>query len=150
MYNFIDNCKNEHLTIRDVKLMSVGDVIDVVIWDKNFEEYWIWEHAEEKTYYDPCVFFKSNRCKLTYKGDMQWDIYFDFGDTFTHPVHLDVSSLQTDWTWYPIDELDGKIHSDWTTKHIHWTEFPDTTRVGWRGPIMLWDKLKDLPQIYYD
>jgi hypothetical protein len=33
MYNFIDNCKDKHLTIRDVKLMSVGDVIDVVIGD---------------------------------------------------------------------------------------------------------------------
>ena len=99
---------------------------------------------------------------------MQWDIYFDFGkndnkinnvlhkksndfgDTYTHPVHLDISSLQTNWTWYPIDELDGKIPLDQTGKHIHWTEFSDITRVGWRGPIMLWDKLKDLPQIYYD
>jgi hypothetical protein len=162
MYDFINNCKDKHLTIADIKLMSPGDVIDVVVWDTNFEEYWIWDSAEKNKSYDPFIFFKSNRCKITYKGNMLWDIYFDFGDTCTHPVHLDVSSLQTNWTWYEINELDGQIHiteeildekqsilSDWTPKHIYWTEFPDTTRVGWRGPIMLWDKLKDLPQVFY-
>lgn len=41
-----------------------------------------------------------------------------------------------------------EIPSHWLPKHIHWTEFPDSTRVGWRGPIMMWDKLTDLSKVY--
>jgi hypothetical protein len=31
---------------------------------------------------------------------------------------------------------------------LHWTNFPETTRVGWRGPIMLWKKLENMPDVY--
>jgi hypothetical protein len=31
MYHFIDDCKDKHLTLGDIKLLSVDDVIDVVI-----------------------------------------------------------------------------------------------------------------------
>ena len=138
--------------------MSIGDTIDVVIWDRNFEENWIWNKAENMKLYDPEVFFKSNRHKLTYKGDMIWDITFPFGKTITHPIHIDISNIQTDWKWCVIDGTDGEIHIthkvDGTAVdkpiHINWSDFPENTRVGWRGPIMLWSELKKLPQVYVD
>ncbi len=112
--------------------------------------------------YDPQIFFAKNRHQITYKGNMIWDISFFFGETIRHPVHLDTSNLQTYQKWCAIDENDGKIHitteiidideeipSEWKPKHIHWTEFPEDTRVGWRGPIMLWSELENLPQVYY-
>lgn len=156
MYQFIKDSCQQHLTIEDVMKLEVGDELDVVIWDGNFEEYWIWTNAESSVAYNPEEFFRCNHHQLTYLGDMTWDIHFSFGETTTHPIHLDVSQLETNYTWYPIDETDGKIHitneivnegeekpSHWKPKHLHWTEFPKTTRVGWRGPIMLWDKLTD-------
>lgn len=94
---------------------------------------------------------------------MKWDIYFSYGETFLHPVHLDVSNLKTNWTWAEINEKDGMIHitreiiktgekipTGWIPTHKHWTDFPETTRVGWRGSIMLWKHLSDLPKVFYD
>ena len=162
MYHFIKACKSQHLTIADVKNLKIGDKIDVIIWDRNFEENWIWDHAESEKPYDPQTFFKSNHHQLTYAGNMTWHIHFDFGETITHPIHLDTSDLETRYTWCAL-ENDGFIHitdevikcgekipTEWKPKHIHWTKFPDSTRVGWRGPIMLWEKLKNKTYVYYD
>ncbi len=109
MYGFINNCKPDHLTITDVKKMKVGDQIDVVIWDRNFEEYWIWENAENEKSYDPQVFFAENRHTITYKGNMTWDIDL-WEEVITHPIHLNTEHLQTHWTWYGIDKKDGEVH----------------------------------------
>lgn len=41
--------------------MKPGDQIDVVIWDRNYEEYWIWENAKNGKTYDPITFFKEKQ-----------------------------------------------------------------------------------------
>jgi len=166
--DFINNCKDKHLRISDVKQLQIGDNLDVVIWDRNYEEYWIWDNAKQNQHYDPQTFFKANRCTLKYLGDMKWNITMGWGETFEHPVHLDLSNTpKTNWNWMPInfDERayeptnDGKVHitteigekgDDWTEQHIHWTEFPDDTRVGWRGPIMRWSDLESQPNVYWN
>lgn len=160
MYDFIKQCKNKHLTLGDIKKMKVNDIIDVVIWDRNFEEYWIWENAKNKQLYNAETFFEENHHQIKYKGNMEWEIIFNFGETYTHKIHLDVSNLNTYWKWYGLSD-DNKIHitqeilkdnqkipKHWKKKHAHYSEFSDNTRVGWRGPIMLWDKLKKMPQVY--
>jgi len=168
MYSFIDSCKDHHLTIGDVKNLKVGDKLDVVIWHQNFEEEGGFFAIRGKIREDlslpqrPEQFFKYNHHQLTYLGNMEWDIHFEWGETFTHPIHLDVTCLETNWTWSALEE-DGMIHITkevvkegeriplhWRAKHLHWSEFPDDTRVGWRGPIMLWSKLKDMPPVYFE
>lgn len=76
-----------------LKKLQTGDILDVVIWDRNFEETWIWPVAVPQKQYDPKVFFAENRHKLTYKGNMVWDICFPHGETIEHLVHLDTTSL---------------------------------------------------------
>jgi len=162
VYGFIKDCQNMHLTLGDVKDLQVGDELDVVIWDRNFEEYWIWNKAVENQPYDPWKFFKANRHKVTYRGNMSWNIHFNFGEIILHPIHLNTENLETNWKWCAIDETDGKIHikteivkdgeeipEHWEEKHMHWTEFPDSTRVGWRGPMMFWKELENMPKVKY-
>lgn len=161
MYEFIENCKNKHLTLDDIEKLNVGDTLDVVIWDINFEEYWIWQNAKQGINYNPKDFFASNHHCIEYLGNYKWDVNFNFGETFTHPIHLDVSSMNTNWTWCPLENDRTKIShemlniSDEFTpnkkapqKHI--TEFDKNTRVGWRGPIMLWNELNNLSNVYLD
>lgn len=162
MYTYIRDSSEDHLRLSDVKNMKINDTIDVVIWDRNFEEHWIWDEAISEKLYDAETFFAYNRHQLTYLGNMTWTINYPWGGKIDHPIHLDVSSLETYWKWCLIDETDGYIHityeivkkgekipENWKPKHIHWTDFADTTRVGWRGPIMLWSKLANAPKIYY-
>jgi len=144
MYDFIRNTKPDHLTILDLKKINIGDELDVVIWDGHFEEYWIWNNAENMKPYHPHDFFEKNHCKLIYKGNLTWDLHID-REIFEHPIHLDLSYLKTSRKWYEINN-DGYININKIPKH--WTEFPDTTRIGWRGPIMLWDKLINYPNVY--
>jgi hypothetical protein len=145
MYKFINDCKSQHLTIADIKLLNIGDRLDVVIWDRNFEELWIWTNADNEVAFTPDEFFSSNRHTLTYLGNMKWNIRYPFGIDFIHNIELDVSKLDNIMKWYPISD-DGKIEFLRVSKH--WTDFPDDTRVGWRGPIMLWNKLLTMPNVY--
>ena len=150
MYQAIEFSKPNHLTIRDVLNMNVGDTIDVIIWDRNFEEYGIWDTRESGVSYNPNDFFKGNHHQITYQGNMEWDIHFDFGETVRHPINLDVSSLNTKWKWIPIEDVStDAVKNTVESKRLNWEQFPTNTRVGWRGPIMLWDKVKDMGPIYY-
>lgn len=148
VYHFIEECKKFHLTKNDVEKLRPGDKIDVVIWDGNFEEYWIWEQPPGESYL-PEVFFSENRHQIVYLGDQTWTIEFNFGENINHPLHLYVESLG----WRSLGN--GKKHDcgvpnsgpySWIifepeeTKK-HYDEFPPETRVGWRGPIMLWENL---------
>ena len=98
--------------------------------------------------------------KFHYKGNYTWDIQASWG-TYEHSFHLNVEHLNTNWTWVAIDPEDGKVHitdnifdegkehNNWKPIHIHFDEFPKNTRVGWRGPVMLWEKVKNMPQIFW-
>lgn len=162
MYAFIEKTKPYHLTIRDLKNMKPGDKLDVVMWDANFEEYWIWDNATPMKPYDPKDFFAANRATITVSAERPHPnmIAFNVNGEDGH-VFIDMSALDTNWDWVAPDK-DGKIHitteelcegdeipSDWKSKHIHWTQFSENTRVGWRGPMMLWSRLNkdDLTQV---
>ena len=160
MRQFIETSKPNHLTLGDIKQLSPGDSLDVVIWDRNFEEGWIWSAAEENHPYDPTFFFRENRHKLVMKGNLIWDIHYSWGQVVRHPIEFDVSDMNTKWTWAPVKNgviqidnafLDGDSQWAVNSRKIHnksQDEFPDSTRVGWRGPIMLWDKLSNYPNVY--
>ncbi len=159
MHSFIEHCKNKHLKLSDIHNLNVGDILDVVIWDRNFEEYWIWDNAKCNKLYKPIEFFKENRCLLNYLGDYKWDITFPYGETIRHPVHLEVTSLKTNWKWMHIEDgeihiknevvsINEKIPNGWKAIHKPITEVSNETRVGWRGPMIMWNELENLPDVY--
>jgi hypothetical protein len=160
MNDFIESCKHLYFNISDFKKLKIGDTIDVVLWDRNFEEYEIWDSLKPNKKYNVERFFKENRAQITYKGDLKWDIDFAFGEKFTHPIHLNTKHLKTNWTWVPVKnkmvtikseivDRGKKIPKSWKPINMHWEEFPEKTYVGWRGPIMLWKYLKNVPKIYW-
>ncbi len=161
MQQFLEIAKPYHLTLGEIKQFPVGHKFEVVSWDRNYEEAWIWNEAIPMQVYESEVFFAWNRCTVTYKGAMEWTIK-NIDGSFDHKVEIDVSNLDACWTWWPLNEngyLDinnepltkgQEILSHWKPKHLHWSELPGTTRVGWRGPMMYWEYLKDMPLVYYD
>ena len=165
MYNFMEKTRYMHLTLGDLKGLCAGETIDVLSWDGNWEEYWIWENAKNEHPYDPHVFFKQNRCKITNHGNGKWDITFSWGQTVEHPVHLDISELDfiserhKKGYFYHLDNNSclnnnkhkkefGYVHVDKQNFKKHWLEFPDEYRVGFRGPMMLWSDLDKCPKVY--
>lgn len=110
LYQFIRNCKHLHLTKADVDLLKPGDRLDVVIWDRNFEEYWIWQQPEHVPYL-PEVFFSENRHQLVYQGGHEWDIEFNFGETIRHPFHLSLEGENTSYQWGMLEGVEAHVHS---------------------------------------
>ena len=154
MYEFIENCRPDHLTLDDVIKWKIGQVTDVVIWDYNFAESWIKYGAIADKHYKPAEFFRYNRRQLVYLGDMMWKIiYPSISFEIEHPIHINVSEYDNKRKWLPLGD-DNKIHimegNDGTTKDVtmHWSEFPRDTAVGWRGPVMPWDHLQKYGDVY--
>lgn len=71
MYQFIKNCSSYSLTVGDIKKLNVGDSLDVIIWDPNFEENHIWDNCESNKGYDAKEFFQDSHCKLTVKSNLE-------------------------------------------------------------------------------
>lgn len=160
MNDWIENTRSKHLTLGDLKKWKKGETKDVIIWDRNFEEYGIWGGLKEEKTYKPAKFFKGNHHKIKYNGDFTWDITFEFGGTITHPVHLDIKKEGTGWWWSPLDGeyivLDtsysnGKITKKKKKKVVkkHHSEYRDDTRIGWRGPMMLWEHVESGEPVHY-
>ena len=137
--------------------------MDVAIFDRNMEEYGMWDNFKNNVEYDPEEFFKYNRHIIKYKGNFTWDIQLSWGETFENTIHINVQSLATNWHWVRLDTDDNTIHieneiisedeiipSDRTGIHLHLKDFPLRTTVGWRGPIMLWEHVKDKEQVYWN
>nr|QBK86565.1 MAG: hypothetical protein LCMAC102_03600 [Marseillevirus LCMAC102] len=50
LYDWIENHRSKHLTIKDLKKWKKGEIKDVVIFDRNFEESHIWNLQKNKKY----------------------------------------------------------------------------------------------------
>lgn len=158
---WVDYYEQLHLTKSDIIHLGRGGNLEVVVFDRNFtEECRIYEDFTENEPYSPEQMFANCRCLLTlistnpYKWDMQ---YID--NTFEHYVEMDISTMGTAWSWYPLDN-DNEIKLETTIQNWyitdlpepiikHWNDFNTDTRVGWRGPIMRWNDLADLRHVYW-
>jgi len=75
---------------------------------------------------------------------------FDYG---TYEEIFELEYMKDNW--YPL--INGKIPAKDeqgimkfpNKKPKSWTEYPETTHVGWRGPMILWSDVKKMPGIYY-
>mgnify|MGYP000858962335 CR=1 FL=1 len=70
------------------------------------------------------------------------------------PFKIDLEINYKEGSWYPLRNgyLPAK-DENWKTnlldgKKKKWTTFPKDTPIGFRGPMILWDKLDKLPNIY--
>lgn len=147
MDDLIEHLKPYHLTVKYLKTLNAGDTLDVAIFDRNMEDGKIWSSLQPKELYDVVDFFSDTRRKVTFSGDHSWDILFNFGnkrESIEHELHIDMTDLYHDdiehdsagCVWHPVD-CDGRIGN------VYWKDLPDNTRVGWRGPAMLWKDLKE-------
>ena len=143
-----------HLILADYLALKPGDELDVVVWDRNYQENGIWDRPQ-KTPYDPEVFFAGNRCKIVYKEEYKWEIHYTTYSNLVvhHSLEVSLEGMNTNWTWAPIEPEDGMLHitskivkhgetqpSHWGPIHKHLSDFSTSTRVGWRGPMMLWSQ----------
>ena len=134
------------------------------MFDRNFEEMcsiWNNESLKENSSYPSKKLFSGCKSKLTYKGNYEWDIHYNYGETIRHKIEICAKSLNTNWDWIPLNEnneivIDNDILIEGLPKLPHKNQtiisidkFPDLTRVGWRGPMILWKYIESFPDTYF-
>lgn len=105
-------------------------------------------------------FFKHNKALIEYLGNYEWNITYDYGETLKQSINLSTSSLATNWTWVVIENgkiviknevMDNRVplpeHK--SAFEIPVSKFPLETRIGWRGPMIEWQHLANLPKVYW-
>ena len=131
-----------HLCIRDLEKFKPGDVIDVAIFDRNMEEYGMWDDIRPDTPLKAKEFFRFNHHQIRIIDNNNWILIMD-GEEFDFPLHY---NLKKDGTIRIKNEI---INSGEQIPHgrkkfkINVSDLHPLTRVGWRGPVMLWKYVQE-------
>ena len=154
------------LTIADIMALTPGDKIKVITLDRNVLDTNLGYNVEG-VLYSAKKFFKRSKAIYTFKPPensvsgstsqvrLVGDIIFSPNDD---PIKNKGFEFDIEWSpdnWYPLENgllpaADWQGFSRFTPETIRdWRDYPTNTRIGWRGPMILWSKLKHLPQVYY-
>lgn len=157
--------KSKCLTIGDVTALKPGERIKVITMDRNE-----WEISEANnkpdTLYSVWDFFRRKVSVYIHKQDLMGEIAWDFENEdedlddyhkFTADREFEFDINYRGNNYYPltngrlpnVDEQGFADFGDAAGKH--YLEFPPNTLIGWRGPMMIWERLSelDVQQIYW-
>lgn len=164
--------QNKFLTIKRAReLFSENNEIKVLSFHRN-----IWDETtqnnEEHILHDPTHFFSKSYCiirKIESKTfpdgenkeenkeeknlnnlsiSFEWDINFNLD--FEFDLYLEECEC-----WYPLKNGYIPTHDEQEifqfnfSEPKHYSTFDENTKVGWRGPMMLWSEIDDNQKIYY-
>jgi hypothetical protein len=129
---YVDETYAYHLTLADVLALQHGESVDLTLFHRN-----VWDSALDT--------FPENvplRAADVFARDVATYVH-DHGvvGTLTHrQTGASLSPQRFRWhveyepgCWYPFDD-DGTLRGDGDGAPRHYSTFPCTTRVGWRGP----------------
>eukprot|EP01098_Paradermamoeba_levis_P004679 TRINITY_DN1992_c0_g2_i6.p1 TRINITY_DN1992_c0_g2~~TRINITY_DN1992_c0_g2_i6.p1 ORF type:complete len:169 (-),score=23.78 TRINITY_DN1992_c0_g2_i6:277-783(-) len=130
-----------HMMVKDIEELQDGESIEVLILDRN-----VLDVAASSKLNMPGVasrpehFFRQNRHTLTKKEGNLGTLDLHYGGRHTDLKDIDIELLANN-LWYPLQGgmRDGK----------HWSEYPPTSKVGWRGPMIRWTDLALMPKLMF-
>lgn len=155
--DWFNKYSNKWITIKDIEKLKKGDKVKIVVLDRNFLDIVSNPNInKENTSYSPQVFFKNNWGIYTHNDGLQGTLFEAWMKKDKKPpkenFEFDVEYKKG--KWYPLKNgilpaKDLQFNFNLLGKKMHWTEFPKNTKVGYRGPMIFWKDLKDMPQIYW-
>lgn len=159
-----DNCA---VTIADIKKMKHGESLKVLIMCRNVWDTSLVSDVRGKSL-DPQTFFKNNWGIYVHDKDLCGKfLLFSFETNSDNPDldNVDLNSIcrpgfefEIEYKpncWYPLEN--GSLPGSDPQKFAkfpwpnakHWTEFDDSTRVGYRGHMVRWSDLTTMPNIIW-
>ena len=157
----IANQKGYCLTIKDVSSMKPGTCKDVALLDRNWMDVACdaYERAKGGSGVVPAnEFLSMNRVRLCrsekkslleftltpHEGEgtfgsvpMRIELHVEYTPAHFYPLHKGVLSARNQQTGTPL-----------LGKDVLWKKMPPHTRVGWRGPMMAWERVQDLEPLF--
>lgn len=129
--------RDECLTIKDVKNMRKGERYKFLVLDRNVFDTAQKEDTHHRSF-NPEEYFRDNWIIYTHDTDMKGTIDWSFGESREFEFEIEYSP----GCWYSMYDFQYD-------EYQHYTTFPESTRVGWRGPMLLWEKVKDQPKVWW-
>ena len=145
-----EHTRDKCLTIKDVECLRPGQKLKVVTLDRNV--YDIAFHCNEPgKLHDAKHFYRENVATYTHKSDLKGKIKMD--DVGKMDFEFDIEWAKDEW--YPLTdgklpEKDPQNFSDFPNNMLlDWKDYPKDTRIGYRGAMILLDKMDEMPKVYY-
>lgn len=147
-----DASRKAHLTIAQVLKMKKGQKTKFLMLDRN-----VYDNLDGQATNKAMVaskFFQGCWAIYTHDHGMEGTMKFAWQskDEAGLPFMFEIN--YRDESWYPLD-VDGALPAKdpqgvgkLLGKRMPYTKFPKSTRVGYRGPMVPWSKLKALPKVY--
>ena len=150
---WMNRIRKHYLRISDVLKMKKGDKIKLLVLDRNVTDITSKNKTnKELVSYTPKHFFRKNFAVYTHNSKLKGTIkYFNINSmNFQFEIEYQKNN------WYPLNN-NGKLgkkdrqgFADFKDKAgLHYSEFPKSTPLGFRGPMIKYSSLKDLPKVYW-
>lgn len=150
--DWIRETKIYHLRIIDVMNLRPGQQIKVLVMDRNLYDI-VCKDGTGNTLFPAEEFFKSNTAVYTHSYDMKGTIKYSWQDEPCNrndpeckdPYPFEFEIEYAPRSWYPLTDncLPARDPQEIALfdhdEPKRWTDFPQNTRVGWRGPMMKWE-----------
>jgi hypothetical protein len=165
--------KNAFLKKSDLKNWPVGEMRRMLVLDKDYEQYYIWDNITPLVPHQPLHYFQANVWFVTYKGDSSWTIGVPDTEIVSDKVQLPAcENIETDIhliineRWfnqeengkYPeLDKLDqlscivvGKSRDPPMSEifTLDWENIPKDINIGWRGPMIPFESINATTEVY--
>ena len=160
-YNYVEEIRGFHLTIADIKKLNQGDILHIVCFDHNIDNFT--SHNPLNKIVCANKYFKElHQAIYTHIDGLSGTILIKNYDII--PRYFEFSIECSDNHWFPLKngKVQQNIYDYFEYPEYYnklWTEFPDTTRIGiydtlsniWNGPIVFKKYMKYFPKVYkYD
>mmetsp|Transcript_19884 Transcript_19884/g.35477 ORF Transcript_19884/g.35477 Transcript_19884/m.35477 type:complete len:288 (-) Transcript_19884:144-1007(-) len=146
-------CKDKYLKVSDILKMKAGETIEVVSFDRNWGDVALDEDRNPPGVpTDPKHFFRENKATYTHSGaDLRGTVKWTWDPEKDYDFEFDLEYKSK--CWYPLKNscfpTVTLTMSRFSPEHEgrHYSTYPPSTHVGWRGPWMPWSALADLPKV---
>ncbi len=149
-----EHIREQCLTILDLLQLKHGQQLKVLVIDRNLCDV-VCNDNHGNTLYDPELFFRYNTATYTHNEGLQGNIIYHWRDQDSQDYRFEFEIEYEKDRWYPLEDgqlpkTDPQGFSSFSYQNPKlWSSFPQTTRIGWRGPMLLWEKVRDQPKVYW-
>lgn len=145
------------LTLGQVRAMKDGQEVPVLSVHRNLcDEVYPSGGAVPRPPQPAATFFADKRSLYIHAGGFMAGIQLPWDTEAKHTKPVPIELEFKPGFWHPLTEdgfIPGKAETGRRWKQLpderrHWSDFPDETLVGWRGPMVHWERLGSLPPIF--
>jgi hypothetical protein len=147
--------REKWLTIGDITSMAKDQTLRVLVLDRNVFDIACSPNVNApNARHTATHFFRKNLATYKHDGDLKGFIIWDsFEDGMYHEFEFHI--MYKPGRWYPLKN--GKLPEQESQGVFdfgqeggkHFTKFDTNTPVGWRGPMIAWSEVSNLPDIYW-